>query len=114
MVEKVEDCAAYEAAIQVLARPWTGLILSLLLPGPRRYVELREGAPGVGDKVLSARLKELVERGLVDRQVDPGPPVCVSYALTAHGKAFGRARHALEAWGEHVQEAAGRTRGTRR
>jgi DNA-binding HxlR family transcriptional regulator len=52
-------CEAFQSAIDLLARPWTGLILGLLQGGPLRFSELQERALGVGAKTLSARLKEL-------------------------------------------------------
>ncbi|MEW5850836.1 MAG: helix-turn-helix domain-containing protein [Myxococcota bacterium] len=95
-------CEAFEVAIDVLGRPWTGLILGLLQNGPLRFNELREGGRGVGDKVLSARLKELEARGLVIREVDAGPPVKVLYSLTPKGQAFGRVKDAIERWGREL------------
>jgi DNA-binding HxlR family transcriptional regulator len=96
------ECRAFRAAIDVLGRPWTAQILTLLQPGPLRYCEISEGARGLGDKVLSARLKDLEARGLVDRRVEPGPPVRVSYELTSHGLAFGRVAEAIERWGREL------------
>ena len=52
-------CRAFQNAVDLLARPWTGLILSLLQNGPLRFSELEERTHGVGAKTLSARLKEL-------------------------------------------------------
>ena len=52
-------CRAFQNAVELLARPWTGLILSLLQNGPLRFSELEERTHGVGAKTLSARLKEL-------------------------------------------------------
>jgi DNA-binding HxlR family transcriptional regulator len=56
-----------------LGRPWNALLLNVLQAGPLRYSELSAAAKGPGDKVLSARLKELESCGLLVRQVDPGP-----------------------------------------
>lgn len=95
-------CPAFQAAIDVLARPWTGLILGLLNEQPLRFSELEERAKGVGAKTLSARLKELESRGIVARSVDPGPPVRVQYALTARGRAFERVAEAIERWGREL------------
>lgn len=93
------NCRAYQAAIEILARPWTAVILNVLQDGPHRFSEIGERAPGLGDKVLSARLKELEARGLIVRTVDPGPPVRVGYALTAHGSGFNEVAHAIHRWG---------------
>jgi DNA-binding HxlR family transcriptional regulator len=92
-------CRAFQAAVEVLARPWTGLLLALLMRGPLRFGELRQRARGVGDKLLAARLKELETRGIVLRHVDAGPPVRVTYGLTPRGRAFGQVAEAIERWG---------------
>lgn len=103
------ECRAFRAAIDVLGHPWTAQILTVLQPGPLRFCEIGQSAHHVGDKMLSARLKDLEARGLVDRRVDAGPPVHVSYALTPKGRAFGRVAQAIERWGrELVADAPGR------
>jgi DNA-binding HxlR family transcriptional regulator len=96
------QCAAFQAAVDVLGRPWTALILNLLQAGPLRFGELAERAHGPGDKMLSLRLKELEARGLVVRTVAPGPPVRVSYGLTKCGRAFGEVATAIERWGREL------------
>jgi DNA-binding HxlR family transcriptional regulator len=105
------QCRAFQVAIEVLGRPWTALILNVLQAGARRFGEIGERAPGLGDKVLSARLKDLESRGLVQRHVEPGPPVRVTYELTEKGHAFGRVAEAIERWGQElVSEARPRRR----
>jgi DNA-binding HxlR family transcriptional regulator len=92
-------CRAFQLALGVLGRPWNALILNVLQAGPLRYSQLSEAAQGPGDKVLSARLKELETHGLVDRQVAAGPPVRVTYELTERGRGFGDVAIAIERWG---------------
>jgi DNA-binding HxlR family transcriptional regulator len=96
------QCQAFQLAIDVLGRPWNALILNVLRAGPLRFTELREQAHGPGDKVLSSRLKDLEARGLLVREVDPGPPVKVSYTLTRAGRAFGPVAEAIERWGRQL------------
>jgi DNA-binding HxlR family transcriptional regulator len=95
-------CRAFQTAIEVLARPWTGLILGLLSDGPLRFSELEERAPGLGAKTLSARLKELEARRIIARDVDGGPPIRVHYRLTVKGRAFGHVGEAIERWGREL------------
>jgi len=106
-------CRAFQAAIDVLGRPWTGLLLGLLQAGPLRFSELEERARGVGAKTLSARLKELEAQHIVARRVEVGPPVRVHYALTARGRAFGQVAEAIERWGRELvaEEAPAQGRG---
>lgn len=99
------QCKAFQLAIDVLGRPWTALILSVLQRGPLRFSELAEAAKGPGDKILSARLKELEARGLVSRDVDPGPPVKVTYSLTACGRSFEQVSLAIDRWGHDIVKA---------
>ncbi|HWW93748.1 MAG TPA: helix-turn-helix domain-containing protein [Vicinamibacteria bacterium] len=96
------QCSAYQNAVNLLARPWTGLILRLLQSGPLRFSELEEGTRGVGAKTLSARLKELEARRIVARHVQCGPPVRVQYTLTPKGRAFERVAAAIERWGREL------------
>jgi DNA-binding HxlR family transcriptional regulator len=95
-------CEAYQEAIQLLAKPWTAVILNVLQGGPLRFSELGDRAGGVGDKVLSGRLKELEARGVLVRNVEPGPPVRVSYELTEEGKAFNQVALSIEQWGREL------------
>jgi len=95
-------CRAFQSAIDLLARPWTGLILGLLQAGPLRFGELEGRARGVGAKTLSARLKDLEARGIVARHVEAGPPVRVQYTLTRKGLAFEQVAAAIERWGREL------------
>ena len=101
------NCRTYRTAIEILSRPWTAVILNVLQEGPLRFSEIGEAVPGLGDKVLSARLKELETRGLVVRSVDPGPPVRVGYALTKQGFGFNEVAHAIERWGRELIKVEG-------
>jgi DNA-binding HxlR family transcriptional regulator len=78
--------------------------------GSLRFGELRERLDIMGDRMLSARLKELEARGLVERRVASGPPVRVSYALTELGRGFGEVQRAIGHWGEQLATAQ-QTRG---
>lgn len=99
------QCKTFQTAIDILGSRWNALILNVLQGGPLRFSELAERAKGPGDKVLSARLKELEARGLLLRQVDPGPPVRVSYELTRAGREFGNLAQAIERWGRELVQA---------
>ena len=102
-------CPNVQAALDILARPWNGLIMATLADaeaGALRFSALREQLAAMGDRMLSLRLKELETRGLVARRVSPGPPVKVDYALTELGRGFGEVSQALGRWGYRVNEAA--------
>jgi len=93
-------CHAFQAAIDILGKPWNALILNVLQPGPLRFTELAAQAHGPGDKVLSARLKELEATGLIERHVDAGPPIKVTYELTTRGRGFGEVAASIQHWGK--------------
>jgi len=96
-------CPKFQAALDILARPWNGLIMATLADaGPLRYSELRERLTAMGDRMLSTRLRELEGRGLVARRVTPGPPVRVAYELTELGQGFRPVARELGRWGERV------------
>ncbi|GAA4480490.1 helix-turn-helix domain-containing protein [Microbacterium panaciterrae] len=78
--------ASVTLAFSVLGKRWNGMIVSAVGDGAATFVALRRAVPGISDTVLSDRLAELGQAGLVDRTVEPGPPVAVSYALTDSGR----------------------------
>jgi DNA-binding HxlR family transcriptional regulator len=96
--------------MEVLAKPWNGLVMATLDSGAMRFSELRTYLSEMGDRMLSARLKELEARGLVERRVSPGPPIRVDYALTEVGRGFGAVVQALGAWGSRFSEPRAATR----
>lgn len=103
MARRVDShCSTFQTAIDILSGRWNALILNVLQEGPLRFSELSERAKGPGDKVLSARLKDLEARGLLIRHVAPGPPVRVSYELTRAGREFGDLAGAIERWGREL------------
>lgn len=91
----------------VLAKPWNGLIMATLAAeGSLRFSALRLRLDAMGDRMLSARLKELETRGLVRRSVSPGPPIRVDYALSEVGLGFVDVALALGAWGARFAKPA--------
>ncbi|MGO2931865.1 winged helix-turn-helix transcriptional regulator [Microbacterium sp.] len=90
--------AAVTLAFSVLGKRWNGMIVSTLGGGPTSFVVLRRAVSGISDTVLSDRLAELAQAGLVARTVDAGPPVTVSYALTASGEGLLPILSQLGAW----------------
>lgn len=91
-------CPHFHAAIELIGKRWTGAIVSALTEGPLRFGELVKAVPGLSDRLLSKRLRELEREGLVERQVEPGSPVRVSYSLTEAGVELGPAISELKNW----------------
>lgn len=84
-----------ELALDLIGGKWKTVLLSRLKQGPARYRELRVGVPSLSDKMLTQRLHELVERGLVVKESD-------RYRLSARGKTLEPVLEALYVWGERV------------
>lgn len=99
-------CNRLGPVFDLLGKRWTGLILGTLMHGPARFSELARSVDGVSQRMLTERLNELVDAGLVERTVLPGPPVGVEYGLTAGGRALEPALDELAAWAStHLVDA---------
>lgn len=81
-------CPLFHRAVELIGRRWTGAILRILLDGPARFGEIQARVPDLSDRLLSERLKELEDAGIVDREVEEGRPVQVRYRLTKSGAAL--------------------------
>jgi Predicted transcriptional regulators len=93
-------CPHFHAAVELVGKRWSGAILSTLTEGPCRFGELVHGVPGMSDRLLSQRLRELEAEGLIERKVEPGAPVRVSYSLTIKGADLDPALRELRVWGQ--------------
>lgn len=71
---------------RLVGKRWTLPILAALLQGPARFSEVARAVPGLSERVMSERLHELCEAGLVERHVDAGPPLSTWYRLTSAGE----------------------------
>ncbi len=87
-------------AFEFLGKRWSGVILGTLVSGPLGFAELGRRVEGISDSVLSERLSELQETGLVLRSVQPGPPVSVTYVLSPSGEALLPAMGELTLWAQ--------------
>ncbi|MBM9506893.1 winged helix-turn-helix transcriptional regulator [Actinacidiphila acididurans] len=87
-------------ALDVVGDRWTLLIArELLLQGPCRFTDLKRGLPGIAPNLLSTRLKELEEAGLITREDAPPPIATVLYTLSETGTALEPVLKALGLWG---------------
>jgi len=94
----LELCERAARVFELLGKRWSGLLIDLLLQRPARFSELARAVPGLSERVLGERLRELEEAGLVERRVDPGPPITVTYLLTPLGAELEPAMGALRDW----------------
>ena len=91
-------CSAFHSAVELIGRRWTGAIIFLLLKSRLRFAALRDSIPDITDRMLSERLQELEQNGIVERTVIPESPVRVEYSLTPKGRALAGAVDAISDW----------------
>lgn len=97
-------CPRFHRAVELIGRRWTGAILRAMFHDAVRFSELRQAVPGLSDRLLSERLKELEAEGIVARVVRPETPVRVEYHLTEKGRALQSVMEAVSAWAERWVE----------
>ena len=93
-------CPKYHRAVELIGRRWTGAILRVLLSDVSRFSAICDSVPGLSDRMLAERLKELEAEGIVTRTVVPEKPVRVEYALTAKGRDLESVIGAVSGWAE--------------
>jgi len=80
------ECSVFQRGSELLGKRWTGVIIYMLLQKSYRFSELLGAINGISDRLLTERLRELEENGLVERRVIAESPVRVEYALTEAGR----------------------------
>ncbi|GAC1331048.1 MAG: hypothetical protein NVSMB17_08860 [Candidatus Dormibacteria bacterium] len=93
-------CPRYHRAVELIGKRWTGAIVRVLCGGPARFNEILASVPGLSDRLLSERLRELEAEGLILRGVLPGPPIRSEYRLTERGRDLGPVVRAISGWAE--------------
>lgn len=93
-------CPHFHHAIELIGRRWTGAIIWVLLQGRARYARLRSAIPEITDRMLTERLRELEQEGLVRRHVLPEQPVRVEYELTEKGRTLATAVDEVSRWAD--------------
>ncbi|MBM7554204.1 DNA-binding HxlR family transcriptional regulator [Thalassobacillus pellis] len=93
-------CPKFEKAFQILGKRWMGVILYVLESGPMRFNTIANQIPEISKKMLTERLKELEENGLVERKVYPETPVRIEYSLTEKGIAITPALSEIQYWAD--------------
>ena len=96
---KYDDGCAVAHALDLVGERWALLIVRGLLFGPKRFTDLRTGLPGASPNVLSQRLRELEESGVVHRRRLPPPAATWVYELTEWGKELTPVLVSLGRWG---------------
>ncbi|SEC73508.1 helix-turn-helix domain-containing protein [Paenibacillus sp. GP183] len=93
-------CPKFEHAFELLGKRWTGLIIRVLLTGPKRFKDISDEIPSMSDRMLSERFKELEAAGMITRHVYPETPVRIEYELTDKGRALEPAMNEVQKWAD--------------
>ncbi len=91
-------CEYYQRAAELIGGRWTAAIIRALVGGVHQFSGLRTAIPGLSDRMLSERLRELEREGIVSRVVVPETPVRVEYHLTEKGKGLQPVMDAIITW----------------
>ena len=93
-------CPAYHRAVELIGRRWSGAVIRAMLSGATRFSDIVALVPGLSDRLLSDRLKQLEAEGIVTRTVIPETPVRVEYGLTEKGRALADVVESISRWAE--------------
>ena len=93
-------CPKFEAAFELLGKRWTGLIIRVLMTGPKRFKDILGAIPHMSDRMLAERFKELEVAGILVRHVYPETPVRIEYELTDKGRGLDRVMQEVQQWGD--------------
>lgn len=93
-----------ETTLTLIGDKWKVLILRDLMPGTKRFGELKKSVGNVSQKVLTAQLRAMEKNGLVNRKVYAEVPPRVEYSLTELGKSLKPILDSLWSWGEEYKK----------
>ena len=94
------ECRQVQSVLDTVGRRWSGAVMVAASRGARRFTDFRRVIPGISDRMLSQRLKELENLGLLSRTVVPSTPVQIFYEPTARGRELLAHLQPLLQWGE--------------
>ena len=105
--KSVKDLPAcpVETTLTLIGDKWKVLILRDLMPGTKRFGELKKSIGNVSQKVLTANLRQMERDGLVHREVFPEVPPRVEYSLTETGQTLQPVIEAMKNWGTQYKAA---------
>lgn len=95
----LHGCRHFQTAVELIGKRWSSAILLALARGATRFGEIRTLVPGLSDRMLAERMRELQAAKLVERDVVPTTPVQIRYHLTERGTDLIKSLHPLVKWG---------------
>jgi DNA-binding HxlR family transcriptional regulator len=94
-------CPRLHEAVELVGKRWSGAIIAVLLEGgAMRFSEIAQAIPQLSDRLLSERMKELEQHGIVERRVTGAGPVRVHYVLTERGRELSAPLGELKRWAD--------------
>jgi DNA-binding HxlR family transcriptional regulator len=106
--DALEACPKLTGAFGLLGKRWNALILDLLAVRPLRFSQLDQAIPGISDRMLGERLRELVAAGLLEHDRPPQGPAI--YRLTDAGRSLQPALEAIRGWWAKLEHDSDRAR----
>lgn len=106
MEKNLPECPV-ETTLMLISDRWKVLIISELLDGTKRFGEIKKSIGNVSQKVLTANLRSMEDRGLLTRKVYPEVPPRVEYTLTETGYSLKPILDAMVAWGTEYKQKNG-------
>jgi DNA-binding HxlR family transcriptional regulator len=104
--DQLRACPRLGSAFALFGKRWSAVIVDLLLQRPARFHELARAVPGLSQRVLTERLRELAAAGVVERHVETGSPISVTYSVTPRGRALAPAMEAMREWAVTLADGA--------
>ncbi|WP_411701221.1 winged helix-turn-helix transcriptional regulator [Conyzicola sp.] len=101
-IQHIDDaeCRRFLSSVELVGRRWSSGVLLAIARGATRFSEITASVPGLSDRLLAQRLKELEAAGLLEREVIASTPVQVRYALTPSGADLLASLQPLVGWGQ--------------
>lgn len=100
MDEKRDIGPKIEKSFELIGKRWTGLIIYVLMSGPKRFSEIHSMIPDLSKRMLTERMKELEDNNMVVRHVSTERPVRIEYLLTKKGTELGKILGPISQWAE--------------
>lgn len=98
-------CNNFHGAIEFIGKRWMGIIVYTLLGGAKRYHEILDAIPGISDRLLTERLRDLEKEGLLVKKILSHSPKMVEYELTPVGRELENVILAIKKWIQESERA---------
>jgi len=107
-IQHIDDaeCRRFQGSVELVGKRWSSSVLLAIARGATRFSEIVTTVPGLSDRLLAQRLRELETAGLLARDVVASTPVQVRYRLTLRGDDLLRSLQPLVAWGQRWVDPA--------